>query len=86
MDFDALLLYDDTSRATPPLLVGGHTVMWRKEGQRMVERLPLPVPLTEALVRQMLDTVERRPEEVVGLVDIAVHRQWPYSTRAEHQC
>ena len=32
------------------------------------------VPPIEALVRRMLDTVERRPEEVVGLVNTAAHR------------
>ena len=32
------------------------------------------VPPTAAVVRQRLDTVERRPEEVVGLVNTAAHR------------
>jgi hypothetical protein len=35
--------------------------------------LPVEAP-TEALVYRMLDTVERRPEEVVGLVNTAAHR------------
>ena len=34
----------------------------------------LVVPPTEALVYRLLDTVARRPEEVVGLVNTAAHR------------